>query len=99
MFSLKAFSFLVKAMKSRVLTTTALLITMISTALPARARSQADVATLNAQVRQAVCTQDWGKAVKIVDQMLGSILHPVAIKRGTKNWKSIEQGCRIFLCF
>lgn len=70
MFSLKAFSFLVKVMKSRNLTTTALLITMTLTALPARARSQADIATLNAQIRQATCAQDWGEAVKIVDQML-----------------------------
>ena len=60
-------------MKSQLLTGVALLITMTLTALPTQARPKADMATLNAQLKQAVCTQGWGEAVKIVDQMIATI--------------------------
>ena len=32
--------------------------------------SAIDMATLNAQMQKAVCSQNWGEAVKIVDQMI-----------------------------
>ena len=57
-------------MKSRILTTTALLITITLNALPTLARPLSDMAKLNVQIQQAVCTQKWGEAVKIVDQMI-----------------------------
>lgn len=57
-------------MKSQILTTAALLITMNLSALPALALPQTDTATLNAQLKQSVCTQNWGEAVKIIDKMI-----------------------------
>ena len=32
--------------------------------------SATDIATLNAQMRKAVCNQNWGEAIKLVDQMI-----------------------------
>lgn len=57
-------------MKSRVITTTALPITITLNALPTLARLSSDMAKLNVQIQQALCTQKWGEAVKIVEQMI-----------------------------
>lgn len=51
-------------------TLAAVLATPINSAFLTETASAADMGTLNAQVRQAVCTQNWGKAVKIIDQMI-----------------------------
>lgn len=48
----------------------AVLATPINSAFLTETASAADMGTLNAQIRQAVCTQNWGEAVKIVDQMI-----------------------------
>lgn len=40
------------------------------TTQPTEGHSQADAATLNTKLLQAVSTHDWGEAIKIVDQMI-----------------------------
>lgn len=57
-------------MKLRILTVATLLLTMTWTALPARALPKADMVTLNAQLQQAICTENWEEATKLVDQMI-----------------------------
>lgn len=48
----------------------AVLVTPISTTFLTSPANAANVTNLNAQLKQSVCTQNWGEAVKIIDQMI-----------------------------
>ena len=51
-------------------TTVALVMARTLTTQPTQGHPQPDAATLNTKLLQAVCTHDWGEAVKIVEQMI-----------------------------
>jgi len=48
----------------------AVVATQISTAFLTSPATAANIATLNAQLKQSICTQNWGEAVKVIDQMI-----------------------------
>lgn len=48
----------------------AVIVTQISTSFLASPANAADMATLNSQLKQSVCTQNWEEAVKVIDQMI-----------------------------
>ena len=48
----------------------AVIATQISTSFFASPANAANVAMLNAQLKQSVCTQNWEEAVKVIDQMI-----------------------------